>query len=154
MARASEPKTRPTGASVAEFLTGAGNESRQADCATLVAVMSQATGAPACMWGPSIVGFGRYAYEYDSGHSGEWPVVGFSPRKAEIVLYIMPGFSEQTDLLDRLGRHRIGKSCLYIKRLADVDMAVLNALIERSVTALQARRTDVKVATTPKRRPK
>ena len=85
------------------------------------------------MWGPSIVGFGRYHYRYDSGHEGEWCRIGFSPRAKELVVYIVGGFPRHQPLMDRLGKHRTGKSCLYIKRLADVDPSVLEQLITESL---------------------
>ena len=96
-------------------------------------MMSAATGAPAQMWGTSIVGFGRYHYRYASGREGDFMIAGFSPRKRALTLYIMAGFSEYEALLAQLGKHTIGKSCLYIKRLADVDQAVLREIVERSV---------------------
>jgi hypothetical protein len=114
---------------------------RRADGQTLLALMARLTGAPATMWGPSIIGFGRYHYRYDSGHEGDMCMVGFSPRKAELVLYLVPDFTGPDELQARLGKHRSGKSCLYIKRLADVDMAVLEEMVTRSVTALASQRT-------------
>lgn len=137
-----EAKTRPTVVPVADFLAGLADEGRRADCLAVAAMMRAATGADPVMWGGSIVGFGRYAYTYASGHSGEWPVVGFAPRKNDLTLYIMPGFERYAALMARLGRHKTGKSCLYIKRLADVDREVLQALIEASVEAMASQRVD------------
>ena len=90
------------------------------------------------MWGPTIVGFGRYHYVYESGTEGDSMVVGFSPRKANQVVYLMPGYEELTDMLDRLGKHKIGKSCLYINKLADVDLDVLEEMIAHSVTVMKS----------------
>lgn len=131
-----EPKTRPGDASVAAFLADQPDE-RRADCEAIAAMMQAATGEPATMWGDSIVGFGRYAYA-SSGKASEWPLVGFSPRKNELVLYLMTGFDDA--LLGTLGKHRIGKSCLYVKKLADVDARVLRRLIDASVEAMAPKR--------------
>jgi hypothetical protein len=132
-------KTRKTGASVAEFLNRIDDPRRRADCRRVAKMMRDATGKRAAMWGDSIVGFGRYTYHYASGRSGEWPIVGFSPRKNDLTLYIMPGFSTYDRLLEKLGKHRTGKSCLYLKRLADVDEAVLEELVKASVEAMRAK---------------
>jgi hypothetical protein len=137
-----ELKTRPTGQSVEAFLDAVPDAARRADCAWLLAAMRRATGAEPRMWGPSIVGFGVYRYKYESGREGEWPVIGFSPRRQDLSVYIMPGFERFGALLDKLGRHRTGKSCLYLKRLADVDTAVLEQLIARSVSAMARQRID------------
>lgn len=135
----SEPKTRATHASVAEFLAGQPEE-RRADCVAVSALMQAATGEPPVMWGDSIVGFGRYAYTNSARKSCEWMLVGFSPRKNDLTLYIMPGFEGFADLMARLGRHKTGKSCLYLKRLADVDTGVLRALVDGSVEAMEPQR--------------
>jgi len=124
-----EPKTRPTGASVEAFLDAATPRQRRTDGFTLLEIMGEITGQPAVMWGPSIVGFGSRPMVYASGATVDWPVVGFSPRKASLVLYI----DHDEDLLSRLGKHKLGKGCLYITKLADVDEAVLRELIARSV---------------------
>lgn len=92
------------------------------------------------LWGSSIVGFGTYVYEYADGREAEWPLVGFSPRKSELVVYVMPGFERYADLLSRLGRHRTGKSCLYLKKLGDADPAVLKEIVSRSVAAMEKKR--------------
>ena len=132
-----ELKTRPTDASVARFLDDVPDAAKRDDCRTLVAMMEKASGQPPRMWGNSIVGFGSYHYKYDSGREGDWFLTGFAPRKQDLTLYIMPGFERYDDLLERLGRHKTGKSCLYIKRLADVDLDVLEELVTRSVERMQ-----------------
>ena len=131
-----ELKTRPTKARVAEFLAAIPDEQRRKDCKAVAKLMQEATGAKPVLWGTSIVGFGTYRYKYESGREGEWPVTGFSPRKNDLTLYIMPGFDRYADLLARLGKHRTGKSCLYLKKLADVDLAVLKEIIGKSVAAM------------------
>ncbi len=123
-----ETKTKPTGISVDEFLDAVPDPQRRADGKKVRAMMERVTGEPAAMWGPSIIGFGSYHYKYDSGHEGVMCRLGFSPRKAELVLYVLTESEGQDALLARLGRHRTGKSCLYIKRLSDVDEGALEAL--------------------------
>lgn len=135
----SEPKTQPTQASVDAFLAHQ-PEDRRKDCLAIAAMMRKATGEEATLWGPSIVGFGRYAYTNTTKKTYEWPLVGFSPRKNDLTLYIMPGFDQYENLLAKLGKHKIGKSCLYIKRLADVDTKVLEELVQASVEAMAPRR--------------
>ena len=132
-----ELKTKKTTASVETFLKNL-DATRRAECATLVDLMEKATSAPPRMWGPSIVGFGDYRYKYDSGREGEWFAVGFSPRKSDLTLYIMPGINKYRDHLANLGPHRTGKSCLYIKRLADVDLSVLAGLVNEAATQLKS----------------
>ena len=131
-----EPKTRPTGASVRAFLASLEDEKR-VDCAVLAKLMRSASGERAAMWGTSIVGFGSYHYTYASGRSGDWPLVGFAPRARDLTVYIMPGFTPYAKLLAKLGRHEHSKSCLYLRRLADVDLGVLRELIERSVADMR-----------------
>ena len=126
-------KTQKTKASVAEFLKRIEDRERRADCKRVARMMREATGNRAAMWGESIVGFGQYTYRYASGRSGDWPIVGFSPRKNDLTVYIMPGFSMYKPLMKKLGKHKTGKSCLYLKRLADVDEALLEELIRSSV---------------------
>jgi Domain of unknown function (DU1801) len=128
-----ELKTRKTGASVNAFLKTIGDAARRRDCQTLVRIMRNAVGAPPRMWGPAIVGFGDYRYRYASGREGDWFVAGFSPRKQDLTLYLMSGVERFPSILKRLGKYKIGKSCLYIKSLAEVDMAVLAELIAASV---------------------
>ena len=101
--------------------------------------MRRVTGEPAKMWGPSIIGFGQYHYRYDSGHEGDMCLIGFSPRKANLVLYVLPGFEGQADMLARLGKHKHGKGCLYINKLADVDLAVLEELAAASFKHMKAK---------------
>ena len=134
-----ELKTKPTAASVADFIAAVDGDAKQADCRTLVELISRVTGAEPAMWGPSIVGFGSYHYRYASGREGDWMLAGFAPRKRELVVYVMAGFKGAEELLARLGRHRASSgSCLYIKRLADVDLGVLEELLRGSVEHLRA----------------
>ncbi len=128
-----EPKTRKTSASVDEFLAAIDDETRREDCRTVAKLMRAATGAEPAMWGASIVGFGKYHYKYASGREGDWFLAGFSPRKEALTLYIMPGFSDYDALMGKLGKFKTGKSCLYLKRLDDVDLPTLKRLIEESV---------------------
>jgi hypothetical protein len=132
-------KTKPTNLSVTAFIHSLTDRTRHADAKALVKMMRSAAGEKPKMWGPSIIGFGSYHYTYDSGREGDMPLIGFSPRKAATTLYIMTGFSGSEALLARLGKHTTGKSCLYIKKLADVDQNILEALIVKSVTAMRAR---------------
>jgi len=126
-------KTKPTTASVEEYLIARGSEQQRADCKALIALLQTLTLKPPRMWGPSIVGFGSYRYSYPSGHSGEAPLAGFAIRGRELVLYLSCEQDEQTSLLAQLGPHRMGKSCLYIKRLADLDRTVLDKLLANSI---------------------
>lgn len=126
-------RTAPTAVPVEEFIAGVGDASQRADAAVLMALLSRLTGEPARMWGPSLIGFGAYTYAYPSGRTGEAQRIGFSPRKGQTVLYLMDGVEQHGALLDRLGKHKTGRSCLYIKELADVDMAVLTQLCEASL---------------------
>ena len=130
-------KTIPTKASVADFIGTIADAKKREDASSVAALMAEITGAPAQMWGASIVGFGRYRYHYASGRKGEFFETGFSPRKRALTLYIMPGFGEYGNLLEKLGRHSLGKSCLYIKRLADIDLEVLRELVTLSVQAIR-----------------
>ncbi len=126
-------KTRPTGASVEAFLAGIENDTRREECRAVAEIMRRATGEAPAMWGPSIVGFGHDHYTYASGREGDWFLTGFAPRKQALTLYIMAGFDAYDDLLKKLGPHATGQSCLYVKRLADVDLAVLEDLVSASV---------------------
>ena len=128
-----ELKTKPNRKSVKKFLDGVENEGRREDAWKVLALMEEVTGEKPAMWGDSIVGFGKYRYRYASGREGEWHLTGFSPRKANLTLYIMSGFTRFDELLGQLGKHKLGKSCLYLKRLDDVDMGVLRELVEASV---------------------
>lgn len=134
-----ETKTKPTEVTVDAFVDAVDNPVRRDDARTLRAMMERLTGEPARMWGPSIVGFGSYQYRYDSGHEGTSCRLGFSPRKAEQVLYVLTGEPEQQALLARLGKHRTGKSCLYVKTLADVDLAVLEEIARGALAHMDAR---------------
>lgn len=132
-------KTKETASSVDAFLAKQPAET-VADCRVIMALMKKATGEEPKLWGPSIVGYGRYAYKYDTGREGEWMVTGFSPRKANMTLYIMTGFEKETALLQKLGKHTTGKSCLYIKKLSDVDLKVLESLIVKGVKTMAKQR--------------
>jgi Domain of unknown function (DU1801) len=131
-----EPKTKPTKASVKEFLNQISDQERRDDCFTVAKIMEEITGDKPKMWGPSIVGFGTWHYKYASGHEGDWPVAAFSPRKKDLTLYLTPGFEEHQELMQKLGKHSTGKSCLYIKRLSDIDVPTLKKLIKKSVKDL------------------
>ncbi len=135
-----EPKTKATKASVAAFLAAIADEQRRKDCKAVAKLMQEATGEKPVLWGTNIVGFGAYRYQYASGGTGDWPLVAFAPRKNELVLYMMAGFERHAELLAKLGRHKTGKSCLYLRHLADVDIAVLKELIGRSVAAMEGKR--------------
>ena len=128
-----ELKTKVNNADVVAFLNGVADERKRQDCFAVLELMRRVTGAEPKMWGDSIVGFDSYRYVYATGRSGDWPITGFSPRAQNITLYIMAGFDQYDVLLARLGKHKIGKSCLYIKRLADVDLTVLEELVALSV---------------------
>jgi hypothetical protein len=140
--KSSGAKTKPTRASVNAFLAKVADETRRADCQVVLELMRDVTGEEPKMWGASIVGFGIYRYVYASGHSGEWPLAGFSPRKNDLTLYVMAGFDGAEELLARLGPHKTGKSCLYLKRLADVNLRVLRQLVRRSVAEMKRRHPD------------
>lgn len=134
-----EPKTRPTTASVATHLAAVTTDAQRADADWLVALMRRITKEEPRMWGPSIVGFGSYHYKYASGHEGDSALTGFAVRKNEFALYIVAGLEGQETLLARLGKHRAAKACLYVKRLADLDLQVLEQLIAGSVAAMKRR---------------
>jgi hypothetical protein len=129
-----EPKTRKTTASVQDFLAAVPHDQRRQDALAVSKMMTEITGEKPAMWGPSIVGFGSW-----QGPTGEWPIAAFSPRKANLVLYLTPGFEDYGELLQRLGPHSHGKSCLYLKRLSDVDAKVLRKLVERSIAEARKR---------------
>lgn len=131
-----ENKTRPTGESVEAFLAAVEPARRREGAAALDALFRGTTGFAPQMWGPSMVGYGAYDYLYESGRSGRFLATGFSPRKAHLVLYIMPGYDGANPILDRLGKHRMGKSCLYINTLADVDRGALADLIRHGLDRL------------------
>lgn len=129
-----EPKTKPTDASVEAFLDAVENPVRREDGKIIAQMLAEVSGEAPVMWGPSIVGYGSY-----KGPTGDWPIVGFSPRKANLVLYVLSGVAEELDLLDRLGPHKTGKSCLYIGKLSSVDLGVLRKLAELSVSITRDR---------------
>ena len=128
-----ENKTQATKASVTEFIKAIDDPVRRADVRKVAAMMRKATGKRAKMWGSSIVGYGTYRYKYASGREGEFMMVGYSPRKQALSVYIMAGFSKYGSLMARLGKYKTGKSCLYIKRLSDIDEEILQRLINESV---------------------
>ena len=132
-----ELKTRPNDGDVVAFLNGVADERKRQDCFAVLELMRRATGEEPMMWGDSIVGFGTYHYVYATGNSGDWPLTGFAPRAQNITLYIMAGFDQYDELLARLGRYKTGKSCLYIKRLTDVDLAALEELVAASAAHMR-----------------
>jgi hypothetical protein len=137
-----ETKTKPTGASVEDHLASRATPEQLADCRTLIAMCERITGEPATMWGPSIVGHGRYTYRYASGHGGDAALVGFAVRGRELVIYVLVESDAQRARLARLGRHRMGKSCLHFRRLADLDLDVFEALVAESVADIRRRHPD------------
>jgi hypothetical protein len=126
-------KTVATKQSVHEFIAAVADPEQQKDAQTIAALLKKHTGENPAMWGPSIVGFGKYRYKYDSGREGEMCRIGFSPRKGQTVLYMINGYEDAPDLMAKLGKFKTGKSCLYVKRLTDVDMTVLEKLVVRSL---------------------
>ena len=128
-----ELKTKKNNASVSAFLATVEDDQKRRDCKAVVKIMKEVTGARPKMWGASIVGFGSYHYKYASGREGDWMLTGFSPRKQNLTLYIMDGFKGRAALMKKLGKHKTGKSCLYVKKLEDIEMDVLRELITRSV---------------------
>ena len=133
-----ENKTKFTSASVEDYIAVRGNEQQRADCRELIALFKEVTQQPPKMWGPSIVGFGSYRYTYESGHTGEAPLAGFAIRGRELVIYLAEQ-DERKALLSKLGPHKMGKSCLYFKRLADLDRSVLKKLVAGSVAEVRRR---------------
>ncbi len=131
-----EPKTKATSLSVASFLKTL-PANRKGDTVTIVKMMAEITNNKPVMWGTSIIGFGKYQYVYASGGKGDWPIIGVSPRKQSLTLYIMPGFSGYEPLLAKLGKHTTSVSCLYIKRLSDVDLPTLKAIMKKSVAQME-----------------
>lgn len=135
----SELKTKATNASVKTFLDAIKPDQKRTDARTLDKLMRRITGKKPKMWGASLVGYGTYKYKYESGHQGEWFITGFSPRKQNLVVYIMPGFETFKPQMKKLGKHKTGKSCLYINKLADVDLEILQELIAGSVEVMKDR---------------
>ena len=134
---ASENKTKATKVSATSFVNSIEHEGRRSDAKALLKIFKSTTGKPAVMWGDAMVGFDRYHYKYDSGREGDALMTGFSPRKANLAVYLMDGFSDKQSLLAKLGKHKTGSSCLYINKLADVDEDVLCKLISRSYQQMQ-----------------
>lgn len=137
MAKSTELKTKLNDASVTNFLNSVEDEQKRKDSFEIMKMMKQVTKAEPMMWGTSIVGFGTYHYKGASGREGDWMLIGFSPRKQNLTLYIMPGFERYPELMKKLGKHTTGKSCLYIKRLSDVDTDVLKELMAESVKVMK-----------------
>lgn len=133
-----ELKTKETDNSVIEFIEQVESPKKREDAYKLLNIFTETTGYPAKMWGPSIIGFGSYHYKYDSGHEGDAPLVGFSPRKAKISLYFATGDTKREQLLKDFGKHTPGKACVYVNKVADIDVVVLKELIKQSVAFLQA----------------
>ena len=138
-----EPKTKPTDASIDDYLASRASPEQLTDCKAIMAICKRVTKQEPKMWGPSIVGYGSYKYRYESGHSGEACLVGFAIRGKELVVYLVAENTEQVELLAKLGKHKLGKSCLYFKRLSDLDPKVLEALISGSVAEVKRRHPNV-----------
>jgi hypothetical protein len=134
-----ENKTKPTGASIEEYIASRADERQRGDCRELMALLERITRRPARMWGPSIVGFGSYRYTYESGRTGEAPLAGFAIRGRELVVYLVAEGDQQKSLLSRLGKHKVTKSCLYFRQLADLDKSVLEQLLRVSVAEVRRR---------------
>jgi hypothetical protein len=134
-----ENKTKPTGASVADYIASRANERQRSDCKDLMALLKKVTRHPPKMWGPSIVGYGSFRYTYESGRTAETPLAGFAIRGRELVLYVLAEGDKQKSLLSKLGKHRMGKVCLYFKQLADLDTAVLERLVIGSIAEARQR---------------
>ncbi len=134
-----ELKTRQNDGDVNNFLNSVESETMRADSKILMALMNEITGAAPKMWGTSIIGFGHYDYINKSGRSGQWMITGFSPRKSALSIYVMQGFGSHADLMKKLGRHKTGRSCLYVKKLDDIDLDVLATLLRRSADFIQSR---------------
>lgn len=132
-----EPKTKPTDHSVVEFIENVDHVKKREDAYRLLDLFTETTGYEATMWGPSIIGFGSYHYKYESGHEGDAPLAGFSPRKAKISLYFAPDDPERERLLAKLGKHTTGKSCVYVNKLDDVDTDVVRELILTSMAHMR-----------------
>lgn len=131
-----ELKTKKTGMSAEDFIESVADEGKRDDCRTIMSMMEKITKAPPTMWGPAIVGFGDYHYVYASGREGDWFLMGFSPRKQNLTIYLTEGFDSHADLMSKLGKFTTGMGCLYIKRLGDIDMKVLEKLLITSAKRL------------------
>lgn len=134
-----ETKTRPTAVSVEELIAAVPHPGRREDAGVLVRLLAGISGEPPVMWGPSIIGFGRYHYRYESGHEGDAPLLGFSPRKANTVLYMSAYHDERADFLSRLGKHKSGQSCVYVNRLSDIDLDVLAEMARWTIRTTKER---------------
>jgi len=134
-----ELKTKMNDSNIVEFLNGIANEDRKKDCFKLLEIMKQCTDETPKMWGKSIVGFGSYHYKYDSGREGDWFLTGFSPRKQNLTIYITAGFKEYDEIMKKLGKYKTGSSCLYVKKLSDIDIDELKILVEKSVAFMKKR---------------
>ncbi len=138
-AKKSANKTKPEKASAAKFIATIADDGARRDCQKLAKLMRRATGEPPVMWGASMVGFGSYHYKYASGREGDWFLAGFSPRKASLTVYVMPGFEAYGKQLARLGKHKLGKSCLYLDGLEGKDLAVLEEILADAVKRMKAK---------------
>jgi len=134
-----ENKTKPTGASVEDYIASRANAQQRSDCRELMVLLKKVTRHSPKMWGPSIVGYGSYTYSYESGRTGEAPLTGFAIRGRELVVYLVPEGEEQRSLLSKLGKHKMGKSCLYFKQLDDLDRSALEKLVVASVEGVKRR---------------
>ena len=135
-----EAKTKPTDQSVESFINKIANPQTREDCFTIAKLMKEATRTEPCMWGSAIVGFGTRRIQYAGGREGDWPLIAFSPRKQNLTLYVMTRSDSQAELLEKLGKHSVGGGCLYIKRLADIDVPTLKKLIRESVKQKKKKR--------------
>jgi len=134
-----ELKTKQTDLSVDSYIEAIADEGRRSDCRSLIDLMAKATKEPPKMWGPGIVGFGTYHYKYASGHEGDMCLTGFASRKQDLTLYVMSGLADREALLAKLGKHRTGKACLYVKQLSDIDLEVLERVVELSIEDMKRR---------------
>lgn len=139
-----ENKTTATSIDPKDYIASVEHDVRRSDAETLLKVFAEVTGLEPRMWGPSIIGYGRYHYKYESGREGDFLMTGFSPRKANMVMYIMPGYSDHSAILSRIGKYKIGKSCLYINKLADVDLDVLKELVAAGFDEMKTKYPDWK----------
>lgn len=135
-----EIKTKQTDASVMKFINAVPNAQKRADSLTLIEIMREITKHEPKMWGPSIIGFGKYHYKYESGHEGDMCVTGFSPRKTALTIYVLPGFEKYPELMKALGKYKTGKSCLYVNKLDDIHLPTLKKLIRQSVKSISAKK--------------
>ncbi|MGJ8537639.1 MAG: DUF1801 domain-containing protein [Parasphingopyxis sp.] len=133
-----ENKTKPSAGDPGAFLDAVEPAWKRREARTICAMMARLSGKPPVLWGGSIIGFGRYHYKYESGREGDFPMTGFSPRKTALTLYVMGGFRQRPDLMERLGKYKAGKSCLYVKRLSDIDMNVLEELVAADIAYMRA----------------